>query len=300
MKGIVPVVIALAGILVMTVLRGIATDEIRGQLDRLPFALLRLARKRVPRELRVKLHDEEWEPELWYILQRQEARPISRLVGGTLYAWGLLLKARQISRMRAGSTAAGEKLRRLVSLSTAVNAIGNIATAGVGYASTSVVGFATSLGLVTVLGLVGTGMWLALKIVLATAFGLAMSVLLTITAGPGLRATFRRLIFAPPITDDQAANPQGKLVRFLSASDDFLSKSSGTRVPAIVAFLSCQVGVVLGIFAAISIAGITMPLTITVIAIAAIAVLRFLLVGAMLRRHKRRYARLKKVSKASS
>lgn len=72
-------------------------DELRGQIERVPYALLVLARLRVPPELRASLHDDEWLPELHHILADAERLPITTLVRGTRYSLGLLRSASAIA-----------------------------------------------------------------------------------------------------------------------------------------------------------------------------------------------------------
>ena len=91
---------ALIALLTVTGLRSMASEESRERLDRVPFALLRLARWRVPRQLRVKLYDEEWMPELEAIQEELRKTPLTWLTAGTWFSLGLLVHARQISRMR--------------------------------------------------------------------------------------------------------------------------------------------------------------------------------------------------------
>lgn len=72
-------------------------DELRGQIERIPFALLRLARRRVPADLRETLYDHEWLPELHHIVADAERLPITCLVQGTAYALGLVMAAPAIA-----------------------------------------------------------------------------------------------------------------------------------------------------------------------------------------------------------
>jgi hypothetical protein len=58
-----------------------------------PFAILRLARARLPADLRERVHDQEWLPELEHILKHAELLPLTRLITGIRYAAGLLLRA---------------------------------------------------------------------------------------------------------------------------------------------------------------------------------------------------------------
>jgi hypothetical protein len=83
--------------LLVLVAGGLVSAEVRGRLDRLPFAVLRLARTRLPAGLRERVHDQEWIPELEHILQHAELLPITRLVTGLRYAAGLLAHAGTIA-----------------------------------------------------------------------------------------------------------------------------------------------------------------------------------------------------------
>jgi hypothetical protein len=74
------------------------SDEIRGRLDRVPFALLAAAARRLPASQRAGLYEQAWFPELHHILRGDQAVPITRLVRGTRYAAGLWLAASRISR----------------------------------------------------------------------------------------------------------------------------------------------------------------------------------------------------------
>jgi hypothetical protein len=87
---------ALSGGLLSVVLSDLVSDEVRARLDRLPHALLRWARRRLPTELRERVHDQEWLPELDYILHRAEKLPVTRLISGTRYALGLVIRATAI------------------------------------------------------------------------------------------------------------------------------------------------------------------------------------------------------------
>ncbi|HSR26642.1 MAG TPA: hypothetical protein VLW53_24035 [Candidatus Eisenbacteria bacterium] len=81
-------------------------DELRGQIERIPYALLALARQLVPPELRETLHGQEWLPELDHILTESDRLPITCLVQGTRYALGLVLAARTIAAELDGVRAA--------------------------------------------------------------------------------------------------------------------------------------------------------------------------------------------------
>ena len=56
----------------------LVSDEIRARLDRIPLALLTMAARRLPRDQQKALYVEAWLPELHYVLQGDEAAPITR------------------------------------------------------------------------------------------------------------------------------------------------------------------------------------------------------------------------------
>lgn len=91
----------LGGLLLLVlgkVVVSVLSKEVEGRLDQLSYAILRLARRRLPIELREPMHDQEWKPELNYITTEMKERPITRLVLGLRYATGLLLAARRTAR----------------------------------------------------------------------------------------------------------------------------------------------------------------------------------------------------------
>jgi hypothetical protein len=81
----------------------LVSEEARTRLDRLPHALIRLAARRAPAEIRDEL-GAEWAAELHEILRGAEARPITRLVIGLHYAASLLGVARRVGRQLAPDT----------------------------------------------------------------------------------------------------------------------------------------------------------------------------------------------------
>ena len=92
---------AVLGVLIglgMTALGDMVSEEVRDRLDHLPQAVLRLAARRLDPAQRISVYEDEWLPELTYILKGDEARPITRLFHGTRYALGILTAARRISR----------------------------------------------------------------------------------------------------------------------------------------------------------------------------------------------------------
>ncbi len=80
------------------VMISLLAKEVEGRLDQVGFAILRIARWRLPAELREPLYDEAWLPELHYILEREEARPLTRLIQGLRYACGVAWSARTTAR----------------------------------------------------------------------------------------------------------------------------------------------------------------------------------------------------------
>lgn len=104
---------AAAGALLALVAGGVVSEEVRGRLDRLPFAVLRLARTRLPAGLRGRVHDQEWVPELEHILKRAELLPLTRLVTGLRYAAGLLVHAGTIATSLEPSPGLGTGRRSL-------------------------------------------------------------------------------------------------------------------------------------------------------------------------------------------
>ncbi|MFL6125751.1 hypothetical protein [Actinophytocola sp.] len=76
----------------------VLSKEVEGWLDQISFAILRLARWRLPVELREQKHDQEWKPELNHIIAELKERPLTRLRRGLCFATGLLWSARKIAR----------------------------------------------------------------------------------------------------------------------------------------------------------------------------------------------------------
>jgi len=87
----------------MAAIGDMVSEEVRDRLDHLPHAILRLAARRLDPGLREDVYDDEWMPELTYILKGDEARPITRLYHGTRFALGILAAARRIARRLACS-----------------------------------------------------------------------------------------------------------------------------------------------------------------------------------------------------
>jgi len=91
------VLLFILGVISMAVM-SMLSDEVRGWLAKTPEALLWLAARQLPAAKRVQLYEEAWKPELTYILQEPEGRPVTRLIVGCRYAGGHILSALRTSR----------------------------------------------------------------------------------------------------------------------------------------------------------------------------------------------------------
>jgi hypothetical protein len=91
-------VLSLALAVLVAALGELVSDEIRARLDRIPFAMLAAAARRLPAKQRADMHEQAWLPELHHILRGDQAMPITRLIHGTRFAAGLWLAAPRISR----------------------------------------------------------------------------------------------------------------------------------------------------------------------------------------------------------
>jgi hypothetical protein len=89
--------IGVFGALVGAAVGDLASEEIRGRLDRLPHGVVRLAARLLPEQVRDDLRD-EWAAELHEILRGAEALPVTRVARGVRYALGLLRAGRSIGR----------------------------------------------------------------------------------------------------------------------------------------------------------------------------------------------------------
>ncbi|TYK53052.1 hypothetical protein [Actinomadura decatromicini] len=98
------------GVLAAGVVVSALRDEVRGRLDQLPHALLRLAGHRLPHDVRNDLM-EEWQAELGAILTPATGLPITRLVVGTRYSLGLLRTGPKVAGELTGGTSSGLPLR---------------------------------------------------------------------------------------------------------------------------------------------------------------------------------------------
>jgi Zn-dependent protease with chaperone function len=95
-------VVTVSGTLMMTILSDLISEEVRTRLDQVPFALLKLASCRLPLEIRADTYKDDWQPELYYILRGDEAKPITRLFHGVRFAVGLWWAAPRIGKELTG------------------------------------------------------------------------------------------------------------------------------------------------------------------------------------------------------
>lgn len=105
MSGLLWTVIAIVAALVMAAITNLVSEEARGWLDLLPRSILRLAAHRLNEAQRSTIYEDEWLPELAYILRGAESRPITRLIRGLTFALGLLATAKRISQRLHGRSA---------------------------------------------------------------------------------------------------------------------------------------------------------------------------------------------------
>jgi hypothetical protein len=79
------------------------SEELRGWLDRIPRAVLRLAAGLVDRGQRKTIYEDVWVPELAHRLLGTESRPITRLVKGMGFAIGRLISEWRTARYGASA-----------------------------------------------------------------------------------------------------------------------------------------------------------------------------------------------------
>jgi hypothetical protein len=96
--GILWTALGILGGFGLAALGDMVSEEVRDRLDHVPHAILRLAARRLDPALRVTVYEDEWLPELTYILKGDAARPITRLVHGTRYAVSIFAKIGRITR----------------------------------------------------------------------------------------------------------------------------------------------------------------------------------------------------------
>ncbi len=297
MKGFLEAILGGGALLVIAACASVVRGEVPGRLGRLPFVLLRMARRRVPEELRVRLHDEEWQPELHHIVNRAGVSPVSRLLSGTMFALGLLRTARSISRQRAELAGPDIELRRLISLSSTVDAVGNIATGVAGYALTFAVGFTVGAGFVSILGICTNVLWLPMRVFLFLIFGIGLGLAYGLVTSLGFRAGFRFIAVARGIVwisrTAAPAPPASRFVRLISAFAKFFTAVNGiVRLPGMVAAISWPVGAALGLFTLVSFGQIISSVMVATFVVVAASAVRLFVVTPLRWVYRRRHARL--------
>ena len=105
--------LAAAAALATATLGDLISEEIRGWLDLVPHAILRLAATQLDPTQRETIYHDEWLPELCYALRGAESRPITRLMLGTTYATSLLISARRVARINIRATRTAPRVIRI-------------------------------------------------------------------------------------------------------------------------------------------------------------------------------------------
>ncbi len=90
--------LCILGGLALMALGDLVSEEIRGWLDLIPRGILRMAAARLADVGKTTIYEDEWLPELIYILRGAGSRPITRLIIGTKFALGILASANRIRR----------------------------------------------------------------------------------------------------------------------------------------------------------------------------------------------------------
>lgn len=257
---------ALLGLVCMvagTIAGDMVSEEIRGQLNRLPVALLRVARRRLPPHLRESLHDQEWEPELLHILTEAETRPVSRLFIGVRFSLGLIRSARSVGRARAGRAPQTESLRRLISITDACHLFGNLSTMAARLVLTFFLSLTAGLELPILLGIAGDRPLssTALAGILTGVFGLLAGGAVAFLMGPGVQELIQgRLYRQRPVlwSTPELSPDHGWTITALRKLLDWLVGEEGdkARGTPLVSLAGAGLGAGLGILAHATLAGI--------------------------------------------
>jgi KAP-like P-loop domain-containing protein len=99
---LIPLVLmaAVAVALLTELAKELFVTEAKTRLERLPLAILRLARRRAHPDIRTWIYDEVWLPDFEYITRETQGLPITRLVQATRFALGLWRTAPAMSAPR--------------------------------------------------------------------------------------------------------------------------------------------------------------------------------------------------------
>jgi hypothetical protein len=104
--------LALVGSFIMAAVGDMVSEEIRGWLDVVPQAILRLAAAQLNETQRDAIYENEWLPELSYVLRGAESRPITRLIRGISFALGLLVSAHRVAQQLTRGSPSVAPIRR--------------------------------------------------------------------------------------------------------------------------------------------------------------------------------------------
>jgi hypothetical protein len=94
MNGFLWGVLSLMVMFLGAALGDLVSQEIRGWLDRVPRAVLKLAALRLDPADREATYREVWRPDLDYYLRGDESRPITRLIRGMAFSVSLAWRVR--------------------------------------------------------------------------------------------------------------------------------------------------------------------------------------------------------------
>jgi hypothetical protein len=94
MNGFLWGVLSLMVMFLVAALGDLVSEEIRGWLDRIPRAVLKLAALRLDPADRDTTYQEVWGPDLDYFLRGDESRPITRLIRGMAFSVSLAWRVR--------------------------------------------------------------------------------------------------------------------------------------------------------------------------------------------------------------
>ncbi|MFI9552028.1 hypothetical protein [Nonomuraea endophytica] len=271
-------VAAAIGAILGTALAELVSEEIRGRLDRIPEGLLRLARRRLPEDMRVPLHDEEWYPELQEVLKGEDARPITRLVTGVRFSLGLIRTANVVASIRNRRVTLQAEHDRWVALADMLRFPANACVLITGLALSAAAGVLVGLLVPQILSIT-PALGAVLTWALTVAFGTIVGLALTLVLANGLRGTTRKMLLlrAPVVrAPEQRREPlRARLMNLLLGRDR--DNAHGMRTAA---FLGSYTGVGLGAVMGERLTTLWQPLLLTAITITALMVLRFSLVSA--------------------
>jgi hypothetical protein len=90
-------VVGLAVVLIGLVVKDMAKEEARPRVERLPHAILRLAVRRLPQEMRER-QLADWHGELFQILRGTKKMPMTRFYQGIRFSLSLLHAAPSVAR----------------------------------------------------------------------------------------------------------------------------------------------------------------------------------------------------------